>query len=116
VRRIFATKGIAGRSGEPIVGKAAQKTYGRRPRPVLLYPINVDDAKAEILASLALPVPGPGAMHFPVRVDTINDEFFAQLCAEHRETRYKQGRRRHPTSCGSRTGTGTTCSTPRCSP
>lgn len=89
-RRIFATKGIAGRSGEPIVGKAAQKTYGRRARPVLLYPVNVDDAKAEILASLALPVPGPGAMHFPVRVDTINDEFFAQLCSEHRETRYNK--------------------------
>jgi phage terminase large subunit GpA-like protein len=89
-RRIYATKGIAGRSGEPIVGKAAQKTYGRRARPVLLYPVNVDDAKAEILASLALPVPGPGAMHFPVRVDTINDEFFAQLCAEHRETRYNK--------------------------
>jgi phage terminase large subunit GpA-like protein len=29
-------------------------------------------------------------MHFPVRVDTINDEFFAQLCAEHRETRYNK--------------------------
>jgi phage terminase large subunit GpA-like protein len=90
VHRIFCTKGFAGRSGEPIVGKAAQKTYGRRPRPVLLYPVNVDDAKAEILASLALPVPGPGSMHFPIRVDPINDEFFAQLCAEHRETRYNK--------------------------
>jgi phage terminase large subunit GpA-like protein len=90
VRRIFATKGVAGRSGEPIIGKASQKTYGRRPRPVLLYPVNVDDAKAEILASIALPVPGPGAMHFPTRVDTIGEEFFAQLCAEHRETRYNR--------------------------
>lgn len=89
-RRVFATKGYAGRSGEPIVGKAAQKTYGRRARPVLLYPVNVDDAKAEILASLALPGPGPGSMHFPLRVDTIHDEFFAQLCAEHRETRYSR--------------------------
>jgi phage terminase large subunit GpA-like protein len=90
VRRIFATKGVAGRTGEPIVGKASQKTYGRGARPVLLYPINVDDAKAEILASIALPVPGPGAMHFPSRVDTVGEEFFAQLCAEHRETRYNR--------------------------
>jgi len=89
-RRIFATKGVAGRSGEPIVGKASQKSYGRRPRPVLLYPVNVDDAKAEILASLALEKAGPGATHFPLRVDTITDEFFAQLCAEHRETRYNR--------------------------
>ncbi len=89
-RSIFATKGFAGRSGEPIVGKASPKTYGRRARPVLLYPINVDDAKADVMASLALPTPGPGSMHFPLRVDTVNEEFFAQLTAEHRETRYNK--------------------------
>ena len=87
-RRIFATKGIAGRSGEPIVGKAAAKTWGRTVRPVRLFPVNVDDAKAGVLASLALPIPGPNSTHFPARVESVDAEFFAQLCAEHQETRY----------------------------
>jgi len=86
-RRILATKGYAGRSGEPIVGKPSEKRYGRAPRPVRLYPINVDDAKADILNSLSLVAAGPGAMHFPGLVD---EEYFAQLCAEHRETRYNK--------------------------
>jgi phage terminase large subunit GpA-like protein len=83
-RRIFATKGVAGRSGEPIIGRVNEKTYGRRGRPVRLYPVNVDDAKAEIMAALALAAPGPGYLHFPERID---EEYLAQLCAEHRETR-----------------------------
>jgi phage terminase large subunit GpA-like protein len=90
-RRVFATKGIAGRTGEPIVGKPSEKRYGRAPRPVRLYPVNVDDAKGAIVASLGLPVPGPGSTHFPTRVETIDEEFFAQLCAEHRETVYNKG-------------------------
>lgn len=86
-RRILATKGYAGRSGEPIVGKPSEKRYGRAPRPVRLYPLNVDDAKADILNSLSLAAAGPGAMHFPGLVD---EEYFAQICAEHRETRYNK--------------------------
>jgi phage terminase large subunit GpA-like protein len=86
-RRIYATKGFAGRSGEPIVGKPSEKRYGRSPRPVRLYPVNVDDAKADVVSSLALLEPGPGSTHFPLHVDTIDEEYFAQLCAEHRETR-----------------------------
>jgi phage terminase large subunit GpA-like protein len=82
-RRIFATKGYAGKSGEPIVGKPSEKRYGRKPRPVRLYPINVDDAKAEVMNALSLVAPGPGYIHFPPLVD---DEYFAQLCAEHSET------------------------------
>lgn len=88
-RRIYATKGMAGRSGEPIVGRVSEKAYGRRARPVRLYPINVDDAKAEIMAAVALATPGPGYMHFPERVD---EDYFAQLCAEHRETRYNKSK------------------------
>ncbi len=81
-RRLYATKGYAGRSGNPIVGKPSEKRYGRKPRPVRVYPINTDDAKADVMASVALTRPGPGYMHFPEHVD---EEFFAQLCAEHRE-------------------------------
>ena len=83
-RRIYATKGWAGRSGETLVGKPSEKTYGRRARPVRLFPINVDDAKAEVMASVALAIPGPGYTHFPEKVD---EEYFAQLCGEHREPR-----------------------------
>lgn len=87
VRRIFATKGVAGKTGEPIVSKPSERRYGRRPRPVRLYIINTDDAKREILNSLTLASPGPGYCHFPPMVD---EEYFAQLCAEHRETRYNK--------------------------
>jgi phage terminase large subunit GpA-like protein len=89
-RRIFATKGWAGRSGEPIVGKPSQRRYGRRPRPVRLFPINVDDAKADVMTSLSIVGGGAGSMHFPAHLETCNEEFFAQLCAEHRETRYNR--------------------------
>lgn len=100
-RRIFATKGFAGKTGEPIVGKPSEKRSGAKDaRPVRLYPVNVDDAKADVLAALSLPAPRPelgdtpqpGYMHLPLEVDTINDEFCAQLCAEHRETRYNRQR------------------------
>lgn len=90
VRRIFATKGIGGKGGTPIVGKASEVTYGKRRRPVRLYPINVDDAKTDVMTGVTLVAPGPGYMHFPRHVDTINEEYFAQLCAEHRETKYNR--------------------------
>jgi phage terminase large subunit GpA-like protein len=86
-RRIYATKGYAGKGGTPIVGKPSEKTYGKKSRPVRLYPLNVDDAKADILSGLSLQAPGPGYIHFPGSVD---EEFFAQLCAEHKETRYNK--------------------------
>jgi phage terminase large subunit GpA-like protein len=85
--RIYATKGYAARTGEPIVGKPNDKRSGRN-RAVRVYPLNVDDGKAEVMSSLALVPPGPGTMHFPLHVDSVNEEFFAQLCAERRETRH----------------------------
>jgi phage terminase large subunit GpA-like protein len=89
-RKIFATKGIGGKSGEPIVMKPSEKRTGTNPRPVRLYPINVDDAKADVMAALALAAPGPGYIHFPLHLDTVDEEYFAQLCAEHAETRYNK--------------------------
>jgi len=91
VRRIFATKGLSDPHNKPLVGSPSKVKAGRSPRPVDVYPVNADEAKAGVLSSLGLAGPGPNASHFPSRVPTIDAEFFAQLCSEHRETRYSKG-------------------------
>jgi phage terminase large subunit GpA-like protein len=104
-RRVYATKGDAGKSGEPLIWKVSPPTQGHtvaktRPaaakarrlvRPVALYHVNVDDGKSQLMASLALAAPGPNFLHFPAGVESVDSEFFAQLCAEHKETRYNRG-------------------------
>lgn len=87
-RRIFATIGRSGLSGKPLVGPPAPKRYGRNPRPVPLYTVNIDDAKAAILSSLGLEMPGPGYWHLPASVDTVDESFVAQLVSEQRVTRH----------------------------
>jgi phage terminase large subunit GpA-like protein len=89
-RRIYATKGFAGKEGEPIVGKPSERRRGKDPRPVRLYPVNVDDAKGDVMNAITLTEPGPGYLHLPFHLDTIDEEFCAQICAEHRETRYNR--------------------------
>lgn len=89
-RRVYATKGYAGRAGEPIVGKPSEKRPGKNPRPVRLYPINVDDAKKNVMDAVGETDPGPGAMHWPLGHDQIDEEYFAQLCAEHRVPQYNR--------------------------
>lgn len=99
-RRLFATKGFGGRGGTPIVGKVVEKRSGKSARPVPLYPINVDDAKADIMSSLALLVPpkmnhgdGPNVTHFPLHLEEqVNEEYFSQLTAEHKETKYNKAK------------------------
>lgn len=91
VRRIYATKGIGGRGGSTIVLKPSEVRYGKRKRPVRVYPVNVDDAKSDVMTALTLQAPGPGYLHFPLHLETVNEEYFAQLCAEHRETRHNRG-------------------------
>lgn len=91
VRRYFATKGLAGRQGTPIVHKPSEQRYGKNPRPCQLFPINVDDAKSDVYNALSVEAEGPSYWHFPNHLDTVADEFFAQLCAEHKETRYSTG-------------------------
>lgn len=89
VRRIYATKGVAGRAGEPIVSKPSERKRGKRgqSRPVRLYFVNTDDGKTNVMSALEQQVPGPGYYHVPLDLDTMNEEYFAQLCSEHRETR-----------------------------
>jgi phage terminase large subunit GpA-like protein len=104
-KRIYATKGDAGKVGQPLIWRVAPPMHGQttakaRPaaarskklvRPVALYHVNADDGKAQIMASLALAAPGPNFIHFPAGVESVDSEFFAQLCAEHKETRYNRG-------------------------
>jgi phage terminase large subunit GpA-like protein len=90
--RTYATIGRSGLSGKPIVGPPSPRRSGRNPRPVPLYTINVDDAKASILSSLELADKGPGYLHLPLGVDTVDESFVSQLTAEQLVTRHtKEG-------------------------
>jgi phage terminase large subunit GpA-like protein len=88
-RRIHCSKGYGGKSGNPIVGKPSPPRGSRR---VPLYPVNVDDAKRNVISSLDMKVPGPSYSHFPLHVDAVDEEYFAMLVAEHEEVvRNKRG-------------------------
>ena len=89
VRRIFATKGMAG-AGRPIVSAPMRRRSGRNRRPVELFLVGVDEAKGLIYSRLRLKERGPGYSHFPVRPE-YDEEFFAQLTAEKIITRYHRG-------------------------
>jgi phage terminase large subunit GpA-like protein len=53
--------------------------------------VNVDDGKSAIASSLGLAAPGPGYVHLPAGVETIDESFVAQLTAEQLVTRHKAG-------------------------
>jgi phage terminase large subunit GpA-like protein len=57
---------------------------------VRLYPINVDDAKRNVMDSIVESSHGPGCCHFPDHLDAVGEEYFAQLCAERREDRHNR--------------------------
>lgn len=83
-RRLWAIKGVGGKKGNPIILKPAKAV--RNGRPVQVQMINVDDAKLNIMSGLKKEEPsGPGCIRFPANVDAVDEEFFAQLCAEHEE-------------------------------
>lgn len=80
-RRLFAVKGVGGKFGEPSILK-----YDPRKPPVLL---NVDGLKMEVFLGMEMPAPGPGYLHLSSR--HCDEEYLAQLCAEHRETKRRSG-------------------------
>lgn len=87
-RRAFA---IIGRDGQrPIVSAPSPKHWGANPRPVDLYTIGVDAAKALIVSRLSLAAPGPGYVHLP-QADWADDDLVAQLTSERLVTRYTKG-------------------------
>ena len=85
-QRIFAGKGVSG-AGRP-VAQVSRKGKGVKRRSVDLYQIGVDDAKGIIHARLRIEESGPGYCHFPLERDL---EYFEQLTAEKRVTRYHKG-------------------------
>ena len=85
-QRLFAGKGVSG-AGRP-VAKISRKVSGARRRDVDLYQLGVDDAKGIIYARLKIEEAGPGYCHFPLERDL---EYFEQLTAEKRVTRYHKG-------------------------
>ncbi|MFB3909969.1 MAG: phage terminase large subunit family protein [Candidatus Eisenbacteria bacterium] len=88
-RRIFAIRGAAG-AGRPIVSAPLPKRSGRNRRPVQLFIVGVDEAKALIYSRLRIQERGPGFCHFPVKPQ-YEAEYFAQLTAEKIMTRYHRG-------------------------
>lgn len=84
--RIFAIKGNPN-PGQPILGKPSKRNKGR----VKLFPVGVDSAKELLFSRLRIQEPGPGYCHFPLDRD---QEYFDQLTAEKRETKYIKGRPR----------------------
>lgn len=86
-RRLFAIKGVGGWD-RPIVSAPSRKKTGKRQRPVDLFTIGSDEAKAIIAKRLEIDEPGPGYCHVP---DSRDAEWFRQITAEKLITRYRRG-------------------------
>lgn len=82
-RRVFGIKGIGG-EGKPLVGRPSRNNIGK----IHLFPVGSDTAKEAVFGHLRISEPGPGYCHFPV---DRSDEYFEQLTAERRVTRYVRG-------------------------
>jgi phage terminase large subunit GpA-like protein len=59
------------------------------------YSVNTDQAKDIIFARLKIPDMGPRYMHFGRSEDGFDDSYFAQLTAEEKRVRYKNGFPQH---------------------
>lgn len=85
-RRIYAVKGVAG-EGKPVVQKSPKpRTPGKAPKT--MFAVGVDGVKGSILSNLSRKEAGPGYCHFPLNYP---NEFFEQLTAEKRVTKYRKG-------------------------
>ncbi len=74
-------KGVGGRFGEPSILK-----FDASKPPATL---NVDGLKLELALGVEMAAAGPGYMHLSRRC--CDEEYLAQLCAEHRETKRRNG-------------------------
>lgn len=83
MRRIYAVKGRGG-PGIPLVSRPTKRGVER----ALLFSVGTDTAKESIYSRLTTADVGPGYMHFP---SDRPEDWFRQLVAEVRVTRYKDG-------------------------
>lgn len=93
--RRFAIKGKGG-EGIPIVSAPAKRKSGRNRRAVELFTVGTDQSKTLHYKRLGLDGEGPGRCHFPDNYPEKYDaEYFKQLTAEKRITRYIKGFPKH---------------------
>lgn len=88
-RMVYPVKGDDGWT-RPIVSHPMPRRYGRNRRPVKLWVVGVDPAKAQIYGRLRLTEVHPGYCHFPADPE-YDQEHFAQMTAEKVVTRYTRG-------------------------
>lgn len=84
-RRVWAVKGRGGPGISVWPRRPTRSNRGRIP----LFVIGVDAVKDAVYARLRLTEPGPGAIHFPRRLDA---NYFRQLTAERVVIRFERGR------------------------
>lgn len=82
-RRIFAIKGMGG-EGKAIASKPSRNNVGKCP----LFMVGVNTVKDMIFGRLKINEPGALYIHFS---DRLTDDFFKQLTAEKKVTRYHKG-------------------------
>jgi len=85
-RTFFPIKGSSSYN-QPIVAKPSLNNAYR----VKLFSVGTDTAKDTIYSRLLNTEPGPGFCHFPLKYD---DEYYKQLTAEKKVTRYLGGKQR----------------------
>lgn len=85
--RVFAIKGRGG-PGLPIVGAPSRKRSGKTKRPVDLYIVGTNNAKAVVMKRFKIAEPGAGYCHFPTGRE---DEYYRQLTAEKAVTKFVKG-------------------------
>ena len=92
--RVIAVKGQA-QAGKALIGKPTKQDVNYRGQVmkagVDLWPYGADTAKGALYACLKIGEPGPGFVDFP---SGLPDDFFEQLTAERRVTRYLRGQPR----------------------
>ena len=79
----MAIKGVGG-EGKALIGRPTKNNIAK----VRLYPIGSNTVKELLLSRLKISEAGSGYCHFP---DTYDEEYFRQLTAEKRVTKYVKG-------------------------
>jgi len=85
-RHTYAIKGSSNKHA-PILSRPSTSNKAK----IKLFSIGVSSAKELLYSRLKIAEPGAGFVHFPRDVAYIDEEFFEQLTAEKRVTRYVKG-------------------------